>query len=260
MLLYSVANLTLLGGIGLILALIAAGAAKGLIGVGMPIVAMPLVSHFIDLPAAVALLSIPLIVSNLRQAVEGGGTVSALRQLIPVLLGFGVGIFVGVAALVTLDGTWLKPLVGIALLAAVAVAVAKPNLTLSPASERIIGPIAGLLGGLFGGVAALPGPIVFVYLLATSKGNSAFVKMASIYLVCSSAALALVLSRFGHLTLADAGISMASVIPVLVGMALGTSIRPYVPAKLFRLLILGVVVVSSLDLVAAGVAQHVTHG
>ena len=53
------------------LALVTAGAAKGLIGVGMPIVAMPLVSHIIDLPAAVALLSIPLVLSNLRQAIEG---------------------------------------------------------------------------------------------------------------------------------------------------------------------------------------------
>lgn len=257
MLVYSITNLTLLGDIGLILALVAAGAAKGLIGVGMPIVAMPLLSQFVDLPAAVALLSIPLVLSNMRQAVEGGGTIAALRQLAPVLLGFGVGIFIGVSILLTLDGAWLKPLVGIALLAAVVAAVAKPELTLSPATERIVGPAAGLLGGLFGGVAALPGPIVFVYLLATSQGKDSFVKLASLYLVCSSAVLALVLSRFGHLTLADAGISLISVVPVLVGMAFGTRIRPYVPAKLFRLLILGVVVASSIDLVLAGIVQHV---
>ena len=61
MLVQSVAQLTLAGGVALMLALVTAGAAKGLIGVGMPIVAMPLVSHIIDLPAAVALLSIPLV-------------------------------------------------------------------------------------------------------------------------------------------------------------------------------------------------------
>jgi uncharacterized membrane protein YfcA len=210
MLAYSITNLSLLGGVGLLLALMTAGAAKGLIGVGMPIVAMPLVSHFIDLPSAVALLSVPLVVSNMRQAVEGGGTMSALQQLTPVLLGFAVGIFIGVGILINLEGAWLKPLVGFALLAAVTAAVMKPNLTLSPSAERIVGPIAGLLGGLFGGIAALPGPIVFVYLLATPRGNSAFVKMASLYLVCSSAVLALVLSRFGHLTFSDVGISLAS--------------------------------------------------
>ena len=253
MLAYSISHLTLLGGVGLLLALVAAGAAKGLIGVGMPIVAMPLVSHFIDLPAAVALLSVPLILSNLRQAVEGGGTTAAVWRLTPILAGFCAGIVVGVSLLLTLDGAWLKPLVGAALLFAVTAVVMKPERTLTPTGERIAGPIAGLLGGLFGGVAALPGPIVFVYLLATPQGKDSFVKLASVYLVCSSAALALVLSRFDHLTLADACVSLASVIPVLVGMALGAQIRPHVPAKLFRLLILGVVVVSAIDLLFTGV-------
>jgi hypothetical protein len=71
LLVQSVAQLTLAGGVALMPALVAAGAAKGLIGVGMPIVAMPLVSHIIDVSAAVALLSIPLVLSNLRQAIKG---------------------------------------------------------------------------------------------------------------------------------------------------------------------------------------------
>jgi uncharacterized membrane protein YfcA len=250
---YSVANLTLLGGIGLILALMAAGAAKGVIGVGMPIVAIPLVSHFVELPAAVALLSIPLILSNLRQAVEGGGTVAALEKLAPVLTGFSVGLVIGVSLLLTLDGPWLRAVIGLALLAAVVPMIAKSERTLSPASERIAGPIAGLLGGLFGGVAALPGPMVFVYLLATAQGRNRFVKLASVYLVVSSAALVLALGHFGHFTLADAVVSLVSVIPVLIGMSLGAQIRPHVPTKLFRWMVLAVVVASAIDLLFTGV-------
>ena len=253
MLVYSITHLTLLGGIGLIVALTAAGAAKGLIGVGMPIVAVPLVSHFVDLPAAVALLSIPLILSNLRQAAEGGGTIVALGRLMPVLAGFCGGIVIGVSLLLSLNGAWLKPLIGLALLAAVTAMITKPELTLSRGGEQVVGPIAGLLGGLFGGLAALPGPIVFVYLLTTARGKDSFVKLASVYLVCASVVLALVLSHFGHLTLADAGVSLASVIPVFVGMTLGAKVRPHVPAKLFRLLILGVVVVSAIDLIFTGI-------
>jgi uncharacterized membrane protein YfcA len=253
MLASSIANLTLLGGIGLVMALVAAGAAKGLIGVGMPIVAVPLISHFVDLPAAVALLSMPLILTNLRQAMEGGDTVAALGNLAPVLAGFCAGIAVGITLLLTLDAAWLKPLIGVALLAAVGAMLLKFERPLSPAGERIAGPVAGLLGGLFGGLAALPGPVVFLYLLATSQGKDRFIKLASLYLVCASVVLAVLLNRFGQFTLADAAVSLASVGPVLVGMALGTRIRPRVPAKLFRLLILGVVVASAADLVVSGV-------
>lgn len=255
MLVQNVAQLTLAGGLALLLALVTAGAAKGLIGVGMPIVAMPLVSHIIDLPAAVALLSIPLVLSNLRQAVEGGGTMVALRRMAPLLLGFCVGIVIGVKMLMSLDDAWLKPLVGCALLLAGFTVVAKPDLTLSPLGQRVAAPIAGMLGGVFGGFAALSGPIVFVYLLATSNDKDLFVKHASLYLVFASAVLFLVMSRYARITLADAGISLVSVLPVMVGMALGAKIRPHVPIKLFRLLILLVVFASAADLIAAPFLQ-----
>lgn len=255
MLAHNIAQLTLGGGLALFLALVTAGAAKGLIGVGMPIVAMPLVSHIIDLPAAVVLLSIPLVLSNVRQAVEGGGTVTALRQLAPLLLGFCVGVVVGVKVLMSLDDALLKPLVGAALLLAGLTVVAKPDLSLSPAGERVVAPIAGALGGVFGGFAALSGPIVFIYLLATSRDKDLFVKHASLYLVFASAVLLLVMSSYAHLSLADAGISLVSVLPVLVGMALGARIRSHVPIKVFRLMILLVVFASAADLIVAPLLQ-----
>src|SRR3954447_17869435 len=67
--------------------LIIAGFLKGIIGIGMPVVALPLLSLFIDVKAAAMLLSMPLIFSNLPQALEGGQTGRCLRQLMPVFLG-----------------------------------------------------------------------------------------------------------------------------------------------------------------------------
>ena len=66
--------------------LIVAGLLKGTIGVGMPVVALPLLSLFIDVKSAV-MLSMPLILSNLPQALEGGKTGRCLVQLMPVILG-----------------------------------------------------------------------------------------------------------------------------------------------------------------------------
>jgi DNA-binding CsgD family transcriptional regulator/PAS domain-containing protein len=68
-----------------------AGVMKGIIGVGMPIVALPLLSMLIDVRAAVMLLSMPLILSNIPQAIEGGETVACFMRLIPVLLGMMPG-------------------------------------------------------------------------------------------------------------------------------------------------------------------------
>lgn len=97
--------------------------------------------------------------------------------------------------LLSLDDALLKPLVGCALLLAGLSVVAKPDLRLSPAGERVAGPIAGAL--------------------------------------------------------ADAGLSLVYVLPVMLGMVLGTRIRPRVPIRLFRLLILLVVFAGAIDLIVA---------
>jgi hypothetical protein len=52
--------------------------------VGMPVVALPLLALFIDVKSAAMLLSMPLILSNLPQALEGGKTGRCLMQLMPV--------------------------------------------------------------------------------------------------------------------------------------------------------------------------------
>src|ERR1700758_1625798 len=82
-----------------ICSLIVAGLLKGVIGVGMPIVALPLLSLFIDVKSAAMLLSMPLVFSNLPQALEGARTGRCLVQLTPVLLGTVPGLFLGVRIL-----------------------------------------------------------------------------------------------------------------------------------------------------------------
>ena len=72
--------------------LIVAGLLKGVIGVGMPVVALPLLSLFIDIKSAAMLLSMPLIFSNVPQALEGGKTGRCLMQLMPVILGMIPGL------------------------------------------------------------------------------------------------------------------------------------------------------------------------
>ena len=91
--------------------LIVAGMLKGIIGVGMPIIALPLITMFLDAPAAVMLRSMPLVLSNIPQALEGGGTAQWLR-LAPVLIGMLPGTFAGVAMLLVVKASVAKPLTG----------------------------------------------------------------------------------------------------------------------------------------------------
>jgi uncharacterized membrane protein YfcA len=83
--------------------LIVTGLLQAIIGVGMPVVALPLLSRFIDIKSAVMLLSMPWILSNVPQALEGGKTGRCLMQLMPAILGVIPGLFLGVRVLLALD-------------------------------------------------------------------------------------------------------------------------------------------------------------
>src|SRR5712671_5633907 len=134
--------------------LLVAGLLKGTIGVGMPVVALPLLSLFIDIKSAVMLLSMPLIFSNVPQALEGGKTGRCLMQLMPVILGMIPGLFIGVRVLLALDASVAEIIAGLVIIGVGGVTLLAPKLQLQ----------SGLVlptGITFGGIAAMPGPLVF---------------------------------------------------------------------------------------------------
>ena len=128
--------------------LIVAGLLKGIIGVGMPVVALPLLSLFIDIKSAAMLLSMPLIFTNLPQALEGGKTGRCLMQLMPVILGMIPGLFLGVRVLLAIDTNVAKTVAGIVLMGVGGVTLLAPKLQLQ---SRLVLP-TGITLGFFGGI------------------------------------------------------------------------------------------------------------
>src|SRR5919197_1944040 len=131
--------------------LIVAGLLKGIIGVGMPVVALPLLSMFIDIKSAAMLLSMPLIFSNLPQALEGGKTGRCLMQLMPVILGTIPGLFLGVQILLALDANVAKIIAGLVLMGVGGVTLLGPKLQLQSRLVLPAGVTLGFFGGILGG-------------------------------------------------------------------------------------------------------------
>ena len=55
---------------GLVAAFIIGGTAKGTLGIGLPLVAVPLTAQFLDLPVVIGLLSVPMLATNIGQALD----------------------------------------------------------------------------------------------------------------------------------------------------------------------------------------------
>lgn len=229
--------------------LVVAGLMKGIIGVGMPIVALPLLSMLMDVRAAVMLLAVPLILSNIPQALEGGRTLECFRRLVPVLLGMMPGILLGVTVLLVGNPATTKAIAGCVIVVVAGLTWVAPKFHLRESFRTPVGVGAGFAGGLLGGVAALPGPLVFTFLLAKGLHGKEFTKEASLFLVLSSALLAIFLASSSTFNGADLVISTSALIPVAIGMFLGRKLRDLIAPKVFRKVVLAIVLLSGLALV-----------
>ncbi len=236
----------------LAVSLVIAGLVKGVIGVGMPIVAFPMLSMLVDVQTAVMLLSMPLVLSNIPQALEGGLVGQTLWSLAPVLAGMIPGLWIGVAVLLNVDPAAAKIVAGVGVIVVAALNLLAPRLQIK---RRMIGPVglgAGFCGGLLGGIAAASGPLVFMFLLAKGLSGKAFTKEASMFLVVSSLLLASVLAASRTFDWHDALISALSTAPVVAGMLVGQKLRDAVPADAFKKLVVLVVLMSGAQLVWEG--------
>ena len=232
--------------------LIVAGLLKGIIGVGMPVVALPLLSLFIDIKSAAMLLSMPLILSNLPQALEGGKTGRCLMQLMPVFLGMIPGLALGVLILLALDANVAKAVAGLVLMGVGGVTLLAPKLALQSRLALPTGIVFGFFSGILGGIAAMPGPLVFIFLLAKGLRGQAFTKEASLYLVVSAALLAIFLTASREFSWLDVLVSTAAMVPVVLGMSIGQQLRDRIAPETFRTLVLIAVIAAGAELARPG--------
>jgi uncharacterized membrane protein YfcA len=121
------------------LSLFARGAVKGLVGLGLPVTGMPLFILTLPLKTAIAILVVPLVVSNLSQCFEGGLFRVTLKRFWPTLATLFVSAAVSPQALVALPKGTLFTVPGIAIIVLPLVTYFYPALRIGPSLERWLG-------------------------------------------------------------------------------------------------------------------------
>jgi uncharacterized protein len=233
-------------------ALLLAGTVKGVLALGLPLVALPLLTFVVDLPTAVAVLMIPLVLSNLIQAIEGKGTQVLLKRLWPTILGLVVGILIGMALFVRLDRQLLMLIVGAMAMAVATTAILQPHLTVPPRHEAWLGPSVGLGAGVIGGMSALFGPPLALYVVGLRLPRDSFVKGLSLVYLIAAATLTLAGTAAGATNARLLAWSALAMVPVYLGMRIGQRIRAWIDPERFRVMVLGVVLLTGANLIRMG--------
>lgn len=234
----SLQSLDLFALLGITLALLLGGMVKGVTGIGVPLIAMPILSQFLPIKLAVLLLSMPIILGNIPQALEGGEVLSTVRVIAAPIVGTILGNIVGVAILLSLNAHHAQAASGALLIVAAVLMLGAPKLTLSPALQKPVGFALGFGAALMESIASVPGPLLAMYLIATGATGKAFTKQIAIILVVSIITLIAAFSGGAHASWTDLAISAAASIPVITGMLVVRPLRDKLPPAVFRTLVL----------------------
>ena len=227
-------------------AVVLGGVVKGTLGVGLPLVVVPLLSLLLPAPKAMGLLVMPVLLSNLWQSIEG----QKLREGFQRFGGLLVGQFVATIAAIhftrNLSVQGFNMLLALVVMAAVGMMLLGTSFNIDRQKERWMGPLVGVIAGAMAGVSSLTGPILITYLLALRLRREEFVGSISIIYLIGAVPMYGAMLLYGRFGFSEVGLSCLALIPMFVGLQIGRTIRHRLSDKVFRHLLLSLLVALSL--------------
>ncbi|MBV8625632.1 MAG: sulfite exporter TauE/SafE family protein [Herbaspirillum sp.] len=223
-----------------------AGFVKGVIGLGLPTVAVGLLSLVMSPVQAAALLIVPSMVTNGWQLLSGGAFLALARRLWGLLAGIVLGTLAGSGFMGADGGRHAIVVLGLALVLYAVAGLASFTLSVPTAQEKWWSPVIGLLTGL---VTAATGVFVIPavpYLQSLGLQRDELIQALGLSFTVSTVALAINLGQGGAFGGGVGWASLVVLVPALLGMGIGTRVRSMVRATTFRrcffigLLLLGV--------------------
>jgi uncharacterized protein len=202
-----------------------AGLVKGVIGMGLPTVAMGLLALVLPPAEAAAMLVVPSLVTNIWQLAAGPRFAALVRRLWPMMLGVVAGTIAGTGVLAGNVAGLAKIGLGVALATYAVVGLAGVRLSSSARHERWLGPLVGATTGLVTGATGVFVIPAVPYLQAIGLEKDELIQAQGLSFTVSTVALALGLLRVDAWQANALWASLLALVPALVGMQAGQTFR-----------------------------------
>jgi uncharacterized membrane protein YfcA len=165
----------------------------------------------------------------------------------------GVGIAIGTYALARIPSELLSLALGMVVVVYVAMRVAQPGLRLNMCVGKKIAPAVGLVAGTFHGATGISAPIGVTYLHAMPLSRAAYLLSISLMFLVFSGVQIPVMAANGILTWPRFLESVLALLPVVLGMALGSVVGGYMNARMFDVAVLLLLIAAAGPLLFEGI-------
>lgn len=213
---------------------VAAGLVKGVVGMGLPTVAMGALSLVMAPVAAAAMLVVPSFVTNVWQLFAGPPFGSLVRRFGLMMLAICAGTALTIGVLTGQSSSLAPVALGSALMLYGAVGLAAPRFTVPGRVERWLSPLVGFLTGLVTGATGVFVIPAVPYFDSLNLTKEELVQAVGLSFTVSTVALAVALALRGQFHFAAAGNSVVAVLPALLGMFIGQRVRNKLRPEVFR--------------------------
>lgn len=239
---------------------IAGGAVKGVLGLGLPMVVVPTLTLLVGLPQALSILALPMIASNLWQIWQFRASAGRRLPMGLFMASGAVGVFAGVWLLASVPAAWIEFGLGLILAAYLVQRFRQPDMTLSPEGARRVAPIVGLGSGALHGATGISGPLGVTYFHSMRLERPDFVFSTGIMFGGFTLVQAPLLYGAGFLTRETATLGLLCLPAVAIGLVIGNKVAKRVDRKLFDRLVLAILVWMTVSLLWRSVPQIVAGG
>ena len=210
-----------------------AGWVKGVVGMGLPTVAMGALGLMMAPVQAAALLVIPSLVTNVWQFAAGPAKWLMVRRLASMLLFVCLGTAIGIHFL-TSGSQWPSVALGAVLAVYALLALYLPKLSVPPRLEPGLSPVVGGLTGVLTGATGLFVVPAVPYISALGLTKDELVQALGLSFTVSTLALGVALGSSGSYNLRTLFTSLLAVVPALAGMFIGPRTRDRIEPLVFR--------------------------
>lgn len=215
-------------------AFVIAGIAKGALGMGLPPIAIGLMTLAIPLEVALTLMVLPTMFTNIWQAIYGTGFKTLAYRFWPLTVTAMAALLLVAATFGSLGSPHAAGWVGVILVVYAVLALAAWRPRVSRAAERWANPLVGLASGAvagFTGVAAVP---FLPYMQSLDIDRHDLVQALGIQFLFIIGALTLALAWQGAFTLGNSIGGIVAIAPTMAGVWLGQKIRHALSPEMFR--------------------------
>ena len=227
----------------------AAGIVKGVVGLGLPLTAIAVLTLAMGLREAVPLIIVPVLVTNFWQMTRGGMLVPLVRRFWTMIAPLGVGAWLGTVLLFAIDETLVGALLGAVIIVYSLVNIFAIRFRVPAGHEAWYSPGVGLLSGLLTGLTGSVGGPVAIYFQALGLDRKTFLQAASLAFFLTALPWGGTLVAEGALDFEAAAIGAAALPPSFAGMWIGQRIGARLSPEVFSKGVFGFLILVGANLI-----------